>query len=289
MANPQPTDSHLRIAHTIWEAIMLRSFSKRQINVLLFILRLSWGCNKKYAIIPRKSDFGLVGVGKTHINAELEWLVASKIIEIKDDCYFFNKDFDQWQVSRVKPYEPNRVTELVTINIKNGYKSVTELVTTEPLNVTETVTDVTEKVTNRLPKRELNGYQKGNFATPELASAITRDINIDNNNKEEGIDSINTTKGVTETVTSKIFKAYADNIEIQIGPINAEKLSNFIDRLGDNAESWILDAIAIAAGNNARRFSYIEKILLDWESKGYKDTKRKSQKKEQSTHNDGWA
>ena len=34
MANPQPTDAHIRIAHSITEAIMLRDFSKRQRKIL---------------------------------------------------------------------------------------------------------------------------------------------------------------------------------------------------------------------------------------------------------------
>ena len=279
MANPQPTDSHLRIAHTILEAIMLRAFSKRQINVLLFVLRLSWGCNKKYAIIPRKGDFGLIGVGKTHITTELDWLVASKVIYIENNCYTFNKDFDEWQVSRVNPYSPDKVTELVTINIKNGHQQVTDLVTTEPLEVTETVTDepteVTEKVTSELPKRELNGYQKGNKSTPELGTGIERDRKSIENTTSTGV----------------IFETY-ENLIGRMEPNDINRLNVWIDDLGENAVEWILKAIketAKTAKAEKKNYYYMNKILLRYQGQGNTDDNRNPVKKEQSTHGDKWA
>lgn len=271
MANPQPTDSHLRIAHSILEAIMLRAFSKRQINVLLFVLRLSWGCNKKYAIIPRKSDFGLIGVGKTHITTELDWLVASKVICIENDCYTFNKDFDEWQVSRVMPYSPDKVTDLVTINIKNGHQPVTNLVTTEPLEVTEMVTEVTETVTNKLPKQEQGSYRKGNHVTHAPSLSIKRDINT--------------------TSTGVIFETYEKLIG-EIYPNDADRLNVWIDDLGDNAVEWMVKAIketAKTARAEKKNYYYINKILLRYQGQGNCEDNRQPVKKDQSTFNDKWA
>lgn len=62
MANPQPTDAHLRVAHNITEAIMTRDFTKRQGKVLDLILWLSWGCGSKEAYIPHQRDFSVVGI-----------------------------------------------------------------------------------------------------------------------------------------------------------------------------------------------------------------------------------
>jgi hypothetical protein len=163
MANPQPTDHHLKIAHSIGEAIMMRDFSKRQRKVLDLILRLSWGCGKKEACVPRLKDFEIVGVGITHVKSELEWLVASHVIKITGTQYSFNKDYDQWKVSLVMPYSPKRMKELIHINLI-GYQNGN--------NVTETVTNqVTETVTKKLPKQELKSYQKGNLleTTPDSA------------------------------------------------------------------------------------------------------------------------
>jgi len=156
MARPQPTDAHLRIAHSITEAIMLRDFTKRQRKILDLILRLSWGCGKKEAIIPHQNDFCAVGIYKSDIKKELDWLEVSKIITRNDSRYWFNKDFDQWQISRVHPYMPDKVSELLTLNI-NGK-----------------MPKVSETRTNRLVRHELYGSQNTNQPTPKLASPKER-------------------------------------------------------------------------------------------------------------------
>lgn len=122
MASPQPTDAHLRVAHSINEAIMLRDFTKRQRKILDLILRLSWGCGKKEAYIPRQKDFMIVGIAESHISSEIKWLQESQIIFTDGQEYKFNKDFAQWQVSRVKPFEPDKLTELVRINLNGTYR-----------------------------------------------------------------------------------------------------------------------------------------------------------------------
>lgn len=159
MANPQPTDAHLRVAHCITEAVMMRDFTKRQRKILDLILRLSWGCGKKFAIVPRQRDFEAVGVGEGHIKAELTWLVESHIISITGDQYAFNKDFDQWQVSRVKPFAPEKLTELVSLNLNGSKPKLTETVSTNPL-----------KNDKNLPKQEVGTYRNSKFGTPKLAS-----------------------------------------------------------------------------------------------------------------------
>ena len=153
MADPQPTDAHLRVAHSINEAIMMRDFSKRQRKILDLILRLSWGCNKGIALIPRQRDFQTVGIGEGHIKAELTWLSQSHVIVIDGDTYSFNKDFDQWQVSRVRPFIPEKLTELVRYNL-NGHHP-----------------ELTERVSSNLPKQEVSTYRNSKPVTPELASS----------------------------------------------------------------------------------------------------------------------
>ena len=152
MANPQPTDAHLRVAHSINEAIMMRDFSKRQRKILDLIFRLSWGCNKKFALIPRQRDFGAVGVGEGHIKVELTWLEQSHIIVREGDSYSFNKDFDQWQVSRVRPFSPEKLTELVRLNL-NGNNQ-----------------ELTETVSGNLPKQEETTYRNSKLPTPTVVS-----------------------------------------------------------------------------------------------------------------------
>lgn len=121
MANPQPTDAHIRIAHSIAEAIMTRDFTKRQRSILDLILRLSWGCGKKTAIIPKLMDFQTVGIAKSKIRCELEWLVNAKVIvwNRETNTYSFQKDFEQWAVSLVPGYDRKRLDELLHINLSS--------------------------------------------------------------------------------------------------------------------------------------------------------------------------
>lgn len=156
MANPQPTDAHLRIAHSLLEQIMVSGFSKRQLSILLFILRLSWGCGKKEANIPRQSDFEIVGVGKGHIKADLDWLMEAKVIYRNGNFYGFNKDYDQWRVSRARGYKQERVTEMVRLNLQESYRNGNQ---------------VTKTGTEKLPKVEQSGYRSGNISTSEMAMA----------------------------------------------------------------------------------------------------------------------
>lgn len=124
VSNPQPTDAHIRIAHSISEAIMMRNFSKRQRSILDLILRLSWGCGQKVAIIPRQKDFEIVGVDESKIKNELDWLVSANVLfwNRETNEFAFLKDFERWAVSLVPSYNRFRFEELLHVNLtsQNG-------------------------------------------------------------------------------------------------------------------------------------------------------------------------
>lgn len=176
MANPQPTDAHLRMAHSISEAIMLRDFSKRQRKILDLILRLSWGCGKKYAYIPYQKDFQVAGIYEVDIKKEVEWLIASKIISQEGYYYWFNKDFDEWQVSRVRVGSPEvlriRLSELLRLNLNGNHplsNSLSQLPKLSEL-LSEKDDKLSETLSADLVKHEPETSQNTKFATPELAS-----------------------------------------------------------------------------------------------------------------------
>ena len=149
MANSQPTDGHIRLPHNITEAIMLRDFSKRQRKILDLILRLSWGCaGKLTATIPHQKDFECVGVHEGHVKKELERLIESKVIKRERNEYSFINDSDLWQVNRNKPYQPEKLTELVSINLH----------------------ELTKTGSENLPKQEVSPYRNSKIHTSDLAS-----------------------------------------------------------------------------------------------------------------------
>lgn len=162
MANPQPTDAHLRMAHSISEAIMMRDFSKYQRKILDLILRLSWGCGKKYAYIPHQKDFRVAGIFESDIKKNLDWLEVSKIIGRDGPFYWFNKDFDQWQISRVNPFDPERLSDLLSLNLNGGNSELSELLISHQ--------KLSDLLSEKLEKLEPIGSKNSNFLTPDLAS-----------------------------------------------------------------------------------------------------------------------
>ena len=240
MANPQPTDAHLRIAHSINEAIMLRDFTKRQRKILDLILRLSWGCNKKHATIPRKRDFQVIGIAETHIKIELEWLQQSKIIYVDGDHYSFNKDFDQWQVSRVYPFTPDKLTELVRLNLQETYQ-----------NGKSETAELTKTVSENLPKREVLTYQNSNFSTSKLATP-KESIKESNNNNSSSIEINNA------------YEVYQRNIG-ELSEIMEKEIALAVKMF---TEPWVCDAINVAVKANKKNWVYIAGILKNWQRYG---------------------
>ncbi|KKL70097.1 hypothetical protein LCGC14_2108350 [marine sediment metagenome] len=156
MANPQPTDAHLRVAHSINEAIMTRDFTKRQRKILDLILRLSWGCGQKDAYIPHQRDFSVVGVYEVDIKSELSWLEVSKVITREGSFYWFNKNFDDWEVSRVKPYQPEKLSKLLSLNLNSNSPKLNKMLSKNLTNSKDSTKQIVK------------------FSTPELASPKER-------------------------------------------------------------------------------------------------------------------
>jgi len=169
MANPQPTDSHLRIAHSIQEEIMMRDFSKRQRSILDLILRLSWGCGKTMAIIPKQKDFELVGISETKIKSELKWLINARVIAWDKDTtgFSFNKNYDQWKVSIVPGYDKERLAALIHLNIPGTSQNSKN--TSQNGNFPNWE-ELPEKASINFPKREVSEPATPSVTGPEEVS-----------------------------------------------------------------------------------------------------------------------
>ncbi len=188
MANPQPTDAHLRVAHSISEAIMMRDFTKRQRKILDLILRLSWGCGKNEAYIPYQNDFCIVGIYEPDVKAELVWLEQSKIIFRQEMFYWFNKDFDQWQISRVKPFVPQRLSELLSLNLNGNRPQLSKTLTVDLVKHEGETSQNTKSVTPELasPKETLKKVLK-KYILPEWIDKATWEAFLEMRRKKRSI------------------------------------------------------------------------------------------------------
>jgi len=121
MVSSQPVEAYLKIAIQIEEQLMISRFTARQRRILDLILRLSWAATKKAAYIPRQKDFEVAGVSESHIKIHLEWLERARVISREGDYYSFNKDFAQWRVSQAFKYSPEKLRELIKINLSSAH------------------------------------------------------------------------------------------------------------------------------------------------------------------------
>ena len=135
---PEIDDGHTKIANELLDAIICHDFSKRQLKILLFIMRKTYGWNKSEDDISRSQITEATGLLSPHVTTSLQELQSLNVIIVTNGKhakrYKVNKYYDQW-----------RVTNLVTI---------TELVTiTKTVTITETVINDYQNGNNKLPKQ----------------------------------------------------------------------------------------------------------------------------------------
>ena len=260
MANPQLEHGYTRIANAISEAIMLRDFSKRQRKIVDLIFRLSYGCNKKSAYIPRLRDFEVVGITEAHVGAELKWLAESKVITIEGQQYLFNKNFDEWQVSRVKPHKPEELAGLIGLNLRIARQ-----------DRKSSDTNLAKMESPNLPKQQVPTYQNGKLSEPESASP--KDNTKDN--PKTATTGYEPDRGESRAGLALAVKKYEENLGM-VTPIVAQELAGAVL---EYPASWVVDAIAEAVRNNVRRWSYVSRILERWKTEG-RDNRRSANRDE---------
>ncbi len=121
MASPQPTDAHLRLAHSLFEEIAMRDFSKRQRSIIDLVLRLSWGCGKKAWMYDGYADFEAVGVYRNVVSEELQYLERNQVIRWFPEyrIIMLNKHFDDWTIARKKKTSSEHMKKLVNSSLQN--------------------------------------------------------------------------------------------------------------------------------------------------------------------------
>jgi phage replication O-like protein O len=138
IGKPEIDDGHTKIANELLDAIIQTEFSKRQLKILLYIMRKTYGWNKPEDDISRSQMVEATRLHNPHITKTIQELLEMNVIIVSNGNhakrYKINKYYDTW-----------RVTDLVTITKPDN---VTNLVI-----VTKTVTDNYQNSNNSLPKQ----------------------------------------------------------------------------------------------------------------------------------------
>lgn len=162
---------YVKIANNLFENIFIRDFTKRELELILLIIRLSYGFNRKRAIIEPKARICLIGIQAPNIDRTLDRLLEKKVIlSHGNNIYSLNKHYDQWQIRINKYFSDEKFTNLKALQFKK-----------------DVITEIT--------KNDDNYYQadNGNIIPP-----ITSSNQEDNNN-------------VINTITPALSPRYQNN------------------------------------------------------------------------------
>jgi phage replication O-like protein O len=97
MANPQKENGHTDIANEIMEAMARTHWSGYEIQIILFLLRKTYGWHKKEDWISLSSFEKATAIDHTSICRTIKKLINRKIIKKDKKKMSFNKDYDEWE------------------------------------------------------------------------------------------------------------------------------------------------------------------------------------------------
>ncbi|WP_163538186.1 replication protein [Gracilibacillus sp. YIM 98692] len=274
MANPKIEKGYIRIANDLWNEILRRNFSKRQLNIILFIWRLSYGTGQKDCVIPTLQTFELAGLHKQDARKELEFLTDCAVLDWDKESMVFsiNKDYLHWQITPNTKWKSEPFDQLIYMNIKrknqrqttvNHEKKVRELRTPTNIKVRKILTNTRKKVSKtrtftfvkHLPQNRQNpiiAKDPASVKTYLKTLKITDNKEIYNNNDE---------------LFREVMHFYRNNLQkgITESPFNHELLTQWYDEFGYDL---LLAAMKVAAKREAKGVKYIESVLLNWKNAG---------------------
>lgn len=108
MAEVQPEDGVTRIANKILEALVRVHLSPYEWRILLYLIRKTYGWNKKMDCIALSQFQSDTGIERRHVHVALKHLSCMGVIVVapqgdrKPVSYGFQKDYDLWNLSPLK-------------------------------------------------------------------------------------------------------------------------------------------------------------------------------------------
>ncbi|WP_058308597.1 replication protein [Gracilibacillus massiliensis] len=269
MANPQVEKGYIRIANDLWNEVLRRDFTKRQMNLILLIWRLSYGTGQKSCKVPNLIAFEQVGMYKQDIKKELLFLKQCAVLDWDENVMEFqiNKEYHLWQVTPNKQWDQEKFNRLIHANLKRKRESeprpsqqrqadqVSKSPTTSnrPVRKTRTL-----KLVKHLPT--IDGkpmkIKDAAFLKKGLKTLKLKDIKEYNNSQRDHR-------------FREVIDFYRDNLQkgITESPFNYELITQWYDEFGYDL---VLEAMKIAANREAKGVRYIEGVLKNWQQANVK-------------------
>jgi len=131
MVNPQKENGYTAIANEIMDALIKYRIPGEQRQCLDFIIRKTYGYNKKRDMISNSQFVKKTGLKKGNVSRAIKALVDKKLV-IKSDnkdipTYRFNKNYQQWKVLSKKI----TLSKVITGVIKSDNKPLSKMMDTK--------------------------------------------------------------------------------------------------------------------------------------------------------------
>lgn len=222
MSSPQTENGHVRIANELYDAILKFPFTKRELFLVLAVIRKTYGFSKKSDDMTMTQLENDTCLTLQHIGVTINGLADKKVLIVKDGFYGknigINKHYREWV----------KVTKTVSKVTKTVSKKVTDSVSPE---VTKTVSRGNQNGKLDLPKQEV-----------ELTKTVTT---INNSNRQLQQTTPKGAGGSPSAPTAAAWESYALAYRNRYGvsPVrNATtngQMMQFIGRVGREAAPGI--------------------------------------------------
>lgn len=97
---PQLEDGFVRIANELYDAILLAPFSKRELLIVLAVIRKTYGYGKRSDDMTMTQLAGITGLTRAHVSETVRDLALKNVILIRDGEYgkviALSKDYKKW-------------------------------------------------------------------------------------------------------------------------------------------------------------------------------------------------
>lgn len=115
---PETLDEYFQVMNRWLDTFCKRDFTKRQANILFFLLSFTVHTKSLKTHIPTFKDFEQCGVAPSKVRAELEQLAKNKVIFINEEemTFALNPNADEWAVKPFKNFNQERFDYLMDLN-----------------------------------------------------------------------------------------------------------------------------------------------------------------------------
>jgi phage replication O-like protein O len=265
MSAPQVENGYTRIANELLDAIVRYPFTRREYAILMLIIRMTYGYNKKEDAISFWQIAEITGINRSDVSKSIADLVAKNVIIKTENGRFshgqsipflaVNKHYKQW-VTVIKTPTVNTVGELPTVTVG---ESITVGETPPSVNHLSTVGELPTVTVGESPqepsvKHHTHKDIKNN-----------KDITKDREQQPSATDLLQEAcKATWLAYKSEFFSRYGTN-PVRNPKVNSQ-IKSFVGRIGYE-ESPLVAAYYVKSNENfyVKKFHSVGQMLADAE------------------------